>query len=291
MDCGRRMIYFSTYENGVKTRRSGYAGVFIRGNECEVQLFYQSKEGTPAHGICPVYLFRDGTVKQGETVSVTEGMAAAAIHTNQKNFMESGRCLEELEVIYLDGVPVGICGGRMDGQELTAEVAYTLTDWMDTVAEVIPVCKGETEETEKTEKTEQPHEEEKLTGTEQKTELWTLTECMERFPEMKLPYDGVRRRCWRMTVEDLEHLEVASTMLRENHFLLHGYYEYHHLLLVQLCCRQGEQFAIGVPGEFCYRNQYMAENFGFYDFAPLEPGKRRGGSFGYWYRYLNGGGK
>lgn len=288
MECGRRMIYFSTYENGVKTRRSGYAGVFIRGNECEVQLFYQSKEEPAAYEICPVYMFRDGTVKQGAMVSVTEGIAATAVYTNQKNFMESGRCLEELEVIYLDGVPEGICGGRLDGQELTGEAAYTLTDWMDTVAEVIPICKGETEETEET---KQLYREEKLSVKEKKAELWTLTECMERFPEMKLPYDGVRRRCFRMTMEDLEHLGDAWATLRENHFLLHGYYEYHHMLLVQLCCRQGEKFAIGVPGEFCYRNQYMAENFGFYDFAPLEPGKRRGGSFGYWYRYLSGNGK
>ena len=285
MECGRKMIYFSTYENGIKTGRSGYAGVFLHGEECEVQLYYRSLEEVNAQGICPVYIFRDGTVKQGEVIPVEEGMAAAGIHTSHKNFMQSGRCLEELDAIYLDGVPVGICGGRPDGQELTGEVAYTLTDWMDTVAEVIPVCKGEITGGEKAEKAEELYEEEKLSGQELK-EVWTLEEFMERLQEMKLPYDGVRRKCWRMSVEDLEHLGEEWAGLRENHFLLHGYYEYHHLLLVQLCCRQGELFAIGVPGEFCYRNQYMAENFGFYDFAPLEPGKRRNRSFGYWYRYL-----
>ena len=217
-------------------------------------------------------------------MSVAEGIAVTAVHTGQKNFMESGRCLEELEAVYLDGVEVGICGGRPDGQELTGEVAYTLADWIDTVAEVIPICKGETEEAERE---QQIYREEKLLETEPENEVWTLEEYTERLQEMKLPYDGIRRRCWRMSLEDLGHLGERWKLLRENHFLLHGYYEYHHLLLIQLCCRQGEQFAIGVPGEFCHRAQYMAENFGFYDFAPLESGKRRNGSFGYWYLYLN----
>ena len=79
---------------------------------------------------------------------------------------------------------------------------------------------------------------------------------------------------------------VKWEFLKKNHFLLHGYYEYHHLLLGKLCGRHGERFVLGVPGEYGAREQYMAENFGFQDFSPLEQGKKRRGSFGYWYFYL-----
>ncbi|MBP3568752.1 MAG: hypothetical protein J6K04_06240 [Lachnospiraceae bacterium] len=263
MECGRMMIYFSTYENGVKVKRSGYAGIFIRGTVCDVQIYYRGEEAGQglSQKIQPVYIFRDGTVTTGKEIPLDEGMAAATILTSRIDFMQSGRSLEELEVIYIDGAGEGICGGRPDGQELSMEAAYTLTETMpESIPETVVLY-------------DEP-------------ERWTLTQCMEQLPELKLPFDGIRRKCCRMTVEDMEHMPEEWDWLKENHFLLHGYYEYHHLLLARLSCRYGERYAIGVPGEFCYRNQYMAESFGFYDFAPLEQGRRRGGSFGYWYYYL-----
>lgn len=282
MECGRKMIYFSSYENGRKTGRAGYAAIFIRGNVCDMQLYYRGRETeVQVRELKPVYLFYDGTVTEGASVLLEEGMAATTVHTSRQDFMQSGRTLEELEAIYLDGVASGICGGRPDGQELSGEEAYTLTDWMDTVSETIPLCGEEPEEPIEFEVEEKKEEEKKV------AEIWELSEFSKWLPELKLPLDGVRKKCYRMTLEDLEHLPEEWEAVRENHFLLHGYYEYHHLLLVQLSCRYGERYAIGVPGEFCYRNQYMAESFGFYDFAPLEQGKRRGGSFGYWYTYLN----
>lgn len=273
MECGRTMIYFSTYENGVKIKPAGYAAVFIRGEQCDVQLYYRGAVCEEACTLQPVYVFRDGSVVLGQEFAVEEGMAAATIRTGRLDFMQSGRCLEELETIYLDGVKNGICGGRMDGRELE-DAAYTLTDW--------------TEQEEITEelKEEQVPEEYITEETFTQPEPWSFAECLERFPEQKLPFDGIRRKCCRMSLEDLNHLPEELQVLKENHFLLHGYYEYHHLLLAELSCRCGIRYVLGVPGEFCYRNQYMAENFGFYDFAPLEPGKRRNGSFGYWYFYL-----
>lgn len=269
MEYGRTMIYFSTYENGIKVGRSGYAGIFSRGSVCDVQIYYRSgtlcPEGQELH---PIYIFRDQTVVEGAAFKVSEGMAVTAFRTARRDFLQSGRSLEELETVYIDGVSTGICGGRTDGQELTEETAYTLTDWMDTVADIIPEC---------TEEISLPEKQEEIVP-----EIWTFSECLMRFPEMKLPFDGIRRKCCRITLEDMEHLSKEWTGLKNNQFLLHGYYEYHHLLLAKLCNRYGEQHAIGVPGEFCHRTQYMAENFGFYDFSPLEPGKRRNGSFGYW---------
>lgn len=257
MDCKREMIYFSDYENGVKTRNAGYAAVFLRGDICDVQMYYRGAGSESVGQLQPVYVFCDGTVVLGEKMELEEGMAAASFRTGAKDFVQSGRSLEELEVIYLDGVQNGICGGRPDGQGLK-ENAYTLTV-------------GEEAADEKT------------------VQHWTLQQYMERLPEMKLPFAGVCRQCRRLTLVDLEHLPVEWSFLRENNFLLHAYYEYHHALLVKFSMRNGERYAIGVPGEFSYRSRYMAENFGFCNFAPLNPGKCRGGCFGYWYYYLDAG--
>lgn len=276
MDCGRSMIYFSTYENGVKTKRAGYAAIFTRGELCDIQIYYRGEVCEEESRLQPIYVFRDGTVVQGEEMLVKEGMAAAAFRTGRSDFIQSGRAYEELEVIYLDGVKAGICGGRPDGRELE-ETAYTLADWVNT-EEAVQEKEGLPELL--------LQEEEISDSSHASVETWSLPQCMERLPELKLPFDGVRRSCCRMGLEEMAHLPEEWAGLKNNHFLLHGFYEYHHLLFVKLACRYGERYAIGVPGEFCYRNQYMAESFGFYDFAPLEPGKRRGGSFGYWYFYL-----
>ena len=263
MECGRMMIYFSNYDNGVKAKSAGYAAVFIRGEICDVQIYYRGIPCEEGVVLRPMYVFRDGTVTMGGELPVSEGMASASFRTGWQDFIQSGRTLEELECIYLDGVTNGICGGRPDGQDL-AEAIYTPAD---------PKVQEETEVPE-------PEKEPEI------KEHWSLAYCLENFPELRLPFDGIRRRCCRISLEELEHLPEEWGFLKDNHFLLHGYYEYHHLLFVKLACRFGERYAIGIPGEFNYRNQYMAENFGCYDFAPLEPGKRRCGCFGYWYYYL-----
>lgn len=317
MDCKREMIYFSDYEDGVKTRNAGYAAVFLRGDVCDVQLYYRGAVCESGKEVQPVYVFCDGTVVLGEKLPLAEGMAAAAFRTGSKDFMQSGRGFEELEVIYLDGVPKGICGGRPDGQGLK-DMAYTLTMGADILEAEAPEpelagkqlernCRqpdlagrqperncgqpelagrqperncGQPELAEK-----QP--ERNCGQPEPAGEHWTLQQYMERLPEMKLPFDGVCRQCRKLTLGDLEHLPEEWCHLRENNFLLHAYYEYHHLLLVKFSLRNKERYAIGVPGEFSYRNRYTAESFGFGSFAPLNSGRCRGGCFGYWYYFLD----
>lgn len=302
MDCKREMIYFSDYENGVKTRNAGYAAVFLRGDICDVQLYYRGVGGENVGQLQPVYVFCDGTVVLGEKMKLEEGMAAASFRTGSKDFVQSGRSLEELEVIYLDGVPNGICGGRPDGQGLK-DTAYTLTMGAD-------ILEAEAPEPELTGKSpERNCGQPELVGKpperncgqpdlvekqperncgqpEPAGEHWTFQQYMERLPEMKMPFAGVCRQCRRLTLVDLEHLPEEWSFLRENNFLLHAYYEYHHLILVKFFLKNGERYAIGVPGEFNYRNRYIAESFGFGNFSPLQPGKCRGGCLGYWYYYL-----
>lgn len=273
MEVGRRMIYFSNYRDGVKMGRAGYAGICVKGTGCRILIYYKGEPGEEGKCIKPVYQFRDGSRIEGEELPVSEGMASAEYETSVGNFLNSGKEAERLESIYIEGTSY-ICGGRLDGQELPMEDTYSVLDWMDTVTEVVA------EEWQQSEVETIP---EPLPIS---FETWSLPECMDRLPVMKLPYDGVRRRCCRMSLEDLEHFPKEWKKIKENHFLLHGYYEYHHLLLAKLCTRYGERYALGVPGEYCYRNQYMAESFGFPEFAPLEPGKRQRGSFGYWYLYL-----
>jgi hypothetical protein len=119
MEYERRLIYFSTYENGVKTKRAGYAAIFVQEQVCNLQIYYRgSMAEVEGSSLQPVYVFRDGTVIRGDRMILSEGMATTSLRTNRQDFVQSGRTFEELEVIYIDGVSTGICGGRTDGREI-----------------------------------------------------------------------------------------------------------------------------------------------------------------------------
>ena len=51
--------------------------------------------------------------------------------------------------------------------------------------------------------------------------------------------------------------------LVHNSFLLHGYYNYRHLILGRIRQKDAWQYYIGVPGNFYDREKMVAEMFGF----------------------------
>ena len=76
----------------------------------------------------------------------------------------------------------------------------------------------------------------------------------------------------------LEEEMLFRTYLH-NSFLLHGYYNYGHLVLDE---RNGES-RLGVPGNYYEREQMVATMFGFPDFEPAGREKIQTGTFGYYF--------
>ena len=90
--------------------------------------------------------------------------------------------------------------------------------------------------------------------------------------------------------EDLSSLQKPFWRLANNSFLLHGYHNYHHLLLLE---EDGHQW-LGVPGIYSPREAHAAELFGFPQFtreyhqklALSEDECSTDKDFGYWCRCL-----
>ena len=92
--------------------------------------------------------------------------------------------------------------------------------------------------------------------------------------------------------DDREYLSIAPkdfVVLRQeyqklvhNSFLLHGYYNYRHLILGRILTpdRRGFQIWLGVPGNFYDREKMVAEMFGFEGFEGTD-GQEKPGDFGY----------
>lgn len=90
--------------------------------------------------------------------------------------------------------------------------------------------------------------------------------------------------------QDIASLKRCEWRLANNSFLLHGYYNYHHLILIE----EGEQSFLGVPGIYHEREARAAEAFGFPQFRPIHDGeveleeneKNEDENFGYWCRQV-----
>lgn len=87
---------------------------------------------------------------------------------------------------------------------------------------------------------------------------------------------------------EISRLARCEWRLANNRFLLHGYYNYHHLILME----KGEELQLGVPGIYHEREAAAAADFGFPEFVPadqlevsLEQEERNEEErFGYWCR-------
>ena len=69
-----------------------------------------------------------------------------------------------------------------------------------------------------------------------------------------------------------------------NSFLLHGYYNYRHLILAKLLDpQQPPRYLLGVPGHYFSNEKYMASMFGFPHFVLAKKQSQGDERFGYWY--------
>ena len=68
----------------------------------------------------------------------------------------------------------------------------------------------------------------------------------------------------------------------ENSFLLHGYYNYRHILVGPKPELSKYVMRIGVPGNYYKREEVVARMFGFVEFVPTK-GEQKTGAFGYYY--------
>lgn len=100
-----------------------------------------------------------------------------------------------------------------------------------------------------------------------------------------------RFRCTKIQRQDLSRLIRREWQLANNSFLLHGYYNYHHLAFFQ----EGENLYLGVPGVYSEKERRAAQAFGFPGFVNYEEEmldlpegeKEDRADFGYWCRQVH----
>lgn len=107
---------------------------------------------------------------------------------------------------------------------------------------------------------------------------WNFGEECEAFE------DGEIMDCRKIQLKDLVRLQRRDCALRNNRFLLYGYYNFGHLLLAR---KRTGGCILGVPGGYDQQERFMANMFGFPYFKESRSIELPRGRGGYWYRLIN----
>ena len=93
--------------------------------------------------------------------------------------------------------------------------------------------------------------------------------------------------CVEVTPELLKQLPIEDDAVVNNSFLVHGYYNFKHILFGKVCENDNNtRYFIGVPGMYCNRERFMASMFGFCNFKKSHRSDYSNPYFGYLYQEI-----
>lgn len=110
--------------------------------------------------------------------------------------------------------------------------------------------------------------------------------CEDKWRQLQMIYPHIypfqdEREYLSLRPEDFVILSSNAYRLVRNSFLLHGYYNYEHLILTNVSYKGVSQYYIGVPGNFYEKEKQVAIMYGFNSFeCKREPAEE--GDFGYY---------
>ena len=176
--------------------------------------------------------------------------------------------------------------------EKEAEVETQFGD--DEETENLEEEQPEKKEQETVEESSEKKEQETVEELPEKKEQETVEESSEKKDLKKddrdIDLQNSRRQIMKIQRGEISILPRCEWKLANNNFLLHGYYNYRHLVLID----EGNQLKLGVPGIYHEREARAAATFGFPEFiaeadvnVTLEPQERNENQqFGYWCRQV-----
>ena len=179
---------------------------------------------------------------------------------------------------------------NIDEKEAEVETQFGDDEETENLEEEQPEKKDQETVEESSEKKEQETVEE----LPEKKEQETVEESSEKKDLKKDDRDtdlqNFRRQIMKIQRGEISILPRCEWKLANNNFLLHGYYNYRHLVLID----EGNQLKLGVPGIYHEREARAAATFGFPEFiaeadvnVTLEPQERNENQqFGYWCRQV-----
>ena len=297
----RFVTYIYAYENNNKNQNVGFAKVDIRGDYCQVEIHLKRTGYTNVK--CPVYLFvRENEVivgvEMGE-IALVNGCGDFVRQLNCNGVGETPYCMKDMKgiLIFLDDTVMfasqwderAIYRDNFKPYEETKQIPVEqLEDVAEEPEESGQMEKLQVESVQAQQSREQQTEElqpEAQRSGDMWMDLWEKLNGMygaknlfENMPEIS----GIH-----MELKDLRELPKKYWYLGSNSFLLHGFFNYRHLLLGKVENESGRKWFIGVPGIYQNQEKVLAAVFGFPEFRQEKDTGVKTGQFGYWYRFMD----
>lgn len=315
----RKIAYLDYLENGMKIRNAGF--VRIEGNGTQMRLELRVKNIPETfHGQYELKTDTDDVIGR---ISLSRGSGSCCVVWQTGVKMPEGKRLVQAEGVYirlpgrhlLQAVwdsPLTVC---VEANERTEEkrVAAPEETAKREPAEERETADLQEREDVRTAESVQPKQQKPMELQELIVPQKNIVPFAERQPDQEEgaqeTRDGEEQVCYGDKWEQLTHmypvihpfgdgreyLSIAPkdfVVLRQEHqkmvhnsFLLHGYYNYKHLILGKIKKGAEWRYYLGVPGNFYGREKMVAEMFGFEAFeGEKEP--VRAGDFGYFMKQV-----
>lgn len=149
----------------------------------------------------------------------------------------------------------------------------------------VPQCENMSQETDISAKRKERCKERQYVECDDKDKLYKKLYCKADYIDAF--DDDYFYDCIEVTPQMLSKLPIRDKEIINNSFLIHGYYNFHHLLFGRVCDNENNtNYFIGVPGMYCNREHYMAAMFGFNNFKKSHRSDYTNPYFGYWYQEI-----
>lgn len=272
----RKVYYIDYYENDVKRGNGGFVSLTFKADECLVHVGIRNLP-TESSLICRWFGIKDSRRIFLEEIKVNGGKADF-VRCYKKDRL--GR--KEVDIEELDGFYFSL-GNRKWGSCFSGELQKDLR---------IINLDDEKEERElmAAEKKQEGEPEKRRENGGNEAEEETCDKAVKAEQEDSAP-EYVGRTSWEELIkthqrirpfeEQGDYISINPFTLKllapqyrslcNNSFLLHGFYNYRHLILGYYRDMKREGFYIGVPGTFHEKEQMVAEMFGFEGYEPSGP--------------------
>ena len=297
----RFVTYIYAYENNNKNQNVGFAKVDIRGDYCQVEIHLKRTGYTNVK--CPVYLFvRENEVIVGVEIgeiALVNGCGDFVRQLNCNGVGETPYCMKDMKgiLIFLDDTVM--FASQWDERAIYRDNFKPYEETKQIPVEQLEDVAEEPEESGQSEKLQVESVQAQQSGEQQSEELqpeaqrsgdmwmdlWEKLNGMygaknlfENMPEIS----GIH-----MELKDLRELPKKYWYLGSNSFLLHGFFNYRHLLLGKMENESGRKWFIGVPGIYQNQEKVLAAVFGFPEFRQEKDTGVKTGQFGYWCRFMD----
>lgn len=269
----RKVKYFDYNKEGECLRGAGFAKLEVRGDSCKLQIQISGLPMTDTFAKS-VYLVTENKEEMLDSIQLQSGKGSLQKQLAVDNLC-NGISYEELMAIR---IPISA------GYELYCRVkdgvVWEYTQQEVAMSAVVAEAAQSVDVTNVVEAEQYTEKTEPINESIPQTMLATKWEQLSAIYPHIQPFEDDREYL-KVGPEDFVVLGRRSYTLTHNSFLLHGYYNYKHLILTRNEWRNEERYYIGVPGNFYEREKQVALMFGFESFeCKKEPADM--GVYGYY---------